>query len=133
MELEGKVALVTGGGRGLGRATAMALAEQGAKVVAVARSLPEVEETARLIRQQYGVGRSLAIRTDITCERDVVEAFETVRRRWGGVDILVNNAGETGATKLLGALTLEEWHYALEVNLTGTFLCSREALRDMAR
>jgi len=133
MELEGKVALVTGGGRGLGRATALALAEQGAKVVALARSLAEVEETARLIRQQYGVGRSMAIQADVTHERDVVSAFEMVRRRWGGVDILVNNAGDTGATKPIMSLSLEEWQRAIDVNVTGSFLCAREALRDMAR
>ncbi|HEX9990062.1 MAG TPA: SDR family oxidoreductase [Chloroflexia bacterium] len=133
MELEGKVALVTGGGRGLGRATALALAEQGARVVAAARSLHEVEETARIIRQQYGVGRSLAVRADITQERDVVEAFEMVRKRWGGVDILVNNAGDTGATKPVMSLSLAEWQHTLDVNLTGVFLCSREAMRDMAR
>src|SRR5215210_1222142 len=115
MELEGKVALVTGGGRGLGRATALALAEQGAKVVALARSLAEVEETARLIRQQYGVGRSMAIQADVTHERDVVSAFEMVRRRWGGVDILVNNAGDTGATKPIMSLSLEEWQRAIDV------------------
>jgi NAD(P)-dependent dehydrogenase (short-subunit alcohol dehydrogenase family) len=63
----------------------------------------------------------------------VVEAFETVRRRWGGTDILVNNAGDTGATKPIVALSLAEMRHALEVNLTGTFLCSREALRDMSR
>lgn len=133
MELEGKVALVTGGGRGLGRATALALAEQGAKVVVLARSLHEVEETARLIRGQYGVGRSLAVRTDVTEEQDVAEAFETIRRRWGGVDILVNNAGDAGATGPISQVTLAEWRHTLDVNLTGAFLCARESLRDMAR
>ncbi len=133
MELEGKVAVVTGGGRGLGRATALALAEHGAKVAVLARSLQEVENTARLVRQQYGVGRSMAIRADVTRERDVVEAFDSVRKRWDRVDILVNNAGETGATRPLLSLNLNEWERALDVNLTGVFLCSREALRDMTR
>ena len=133
MELEGKVAVVTGGGRGLGRATVLALAERGARVVALARSLDEVEETARLIRAQYGVGRSLAIRADVTRERDVAEAFETVRKRWGGTDILVNNAGDVGATKPVIALTLDEWRYSMDTHLTGAFLCAREAMRDMAR
>lgn len=133
MELEGKVAMVTGGGRGLGRATALMLAERGVRVAVLARSLQEVEDTARLIRQQYGVGRSVAIRADVTRERDVIEAFDSVRKRWNGVDILVNNAGETGATKPLVSLNLDEWKHALDVNLTGTFLCAREALRDMTR
>ena len=132
MELEGKVALVTGAGRGLGRATALALAEQGAKVASLARSLNEVEETALLIRRQFGVGLSLAIRADITREFDVKLAFETIRKRWGGVDILVNNAGSTGATRPIVSLSLAEWQHAIDVNLTGTFLCSREALREMA-
>ena len=125
MELEGKVALVTGAGRGLGRATALALAEQGAKVAVLARSLPEVEETSRMIRGQFGVGLSLAIRADITRESDVQAAFETIRKRWGGVDILVNNAGDTGATRPIVSLSLAEWQRTLDVNLTGTFLCSR--------
>src|SRR5688500_8855982 len=133
MELEGKVALVTGGGRGLGRATALALAEQGAKVAVLARSLPEVEQTVQLIRQQYGIGRSMALRADITNERDVIEAFDTIRKRWGGVDILINNAGDSGATKPITALSLAEWRQAIDVNLTGTFLCSREAFRYMAQ
>lgn len=133
MELDGKVALVTGGGRGLGKATAFALAEQGAKVVAVARSLSEVEETARYIREHYGVGRSMAIRADVTQEADVVAEFEQVRKRWGGVDILVNNAGDTGATRPIAQLSLDEWRRAMDVNVTGVFLCSREAMRDMAR
>ncbi len=133
MELEGKVALVTGGGRGLGRATALALAERGAKVVVLARSLSEVEETARLIRQHYGVGRSLAVQADVTRERDVTEAFDAIRKRWGGVDILINNAGQTGATRPIISLSLAEWQSVMDVNLTGAFLCSREAMRDMAR
>ena len=132
MELEGKVALVTGAGRGLGRATAFALAEQGARVAALARSLNEVEETALLIRRQYGVGRSLAIRADVTREQEVLLAFDTIRKRWGGVDILVNNAGDPGGTRPVASLSLAEWQRALDVNLTGTFLCSREAMRDMA-
>lgn len=131
MELEGKVALVTGAGRGLGRATAYALAEQGARVAVVARTLPEVEETARDIRRQYGVGRSLAIRADIAREQDVALAFDTVRKRWGGVDILVNNAGDMGATRPVAILSFREWQQTLDVNLNGTFLCAREALKDM--
>lgn len=133
MELEGKVALVTGSGRGLGKATAFALAEQGARVVAMARSIAEVEETTRYIREHYGVGRSMAIRADVTREDDVVAAFEQVRKRWGGVDILVNNAGDTGATLPIAQLSLAEWQRIMDVNLTGVFLCSREAMRDMSR
>jgi len=133
MELEGKTAMVTGGGRGLGRATALALAERGARVAALARTLDEVEETARQIRQQYGVGRSMAIRADVTREEDVTAAFSTLRKRWGHVDILVNNAGAMGATKPLLSLSLAEWQQAINVNLNGAFLCSREAFRDMAQ
>lgn len=131
MELEGRVAVVTGAGRGLGRATALALAEQGARVAVLARSLPEVEETALLIRQDYGFGRSIAIRADVTSEREVQAAFDTVRKRWGGVDILVNNAGGMGATRPIALLTFAEWQATLDVNLNGTFLCTREALKDM--
>jgi NAD(P)-dependent dehydrogenase (short-subunit alcohol dehydrogenase family) len=68
----------------------------------------------------------------VKSERDVVEAFETIRRRWGGIDILVNNAGDAGATRPIASLSLEEWERTLDVHLTGAFLCSREAIRDMA-
>src|SRR3712207_1159382 len=104
MDLEGRTALVTGGGRGLGRATALALAERGARVAVLARSLEEVEETARQIRQQFGIGRSMAMRADVTREDDVATAFPPLRRRWGRVDTRVNNAGEMGATKPLLSL-----------------------------
>ncbi len=131
MELEGKVALVTGAGRGLGRATALALAEQGAKVAVLARSLHEVEDAAIQMRRQYGVGCSMAIRGDVSREQDVILAFQTVRKRWGGVDILVNNAGGMGATRPIVILSFQEWQRTLDVNLNGTFLCTREALKDM--
>lgn len=131
MELEGKVALVTGAGRGLGRATALALAEQGARVAVLARSISELEETAVDIRRQYGIGRSMAIRADVSREQDVTLAFDDVRKRWGGVDILVNNAGGMGATRPVVILSFQEWQHTLNVNLNGTFLCTREALKDM--
>jgi NAD(P)-dependent dehydrogenase (short-subunit alcohol dehydrogenase family) len=100
-------------------------------VAALARSTPEVEETAILIRQQFGIGRSLAIRADVSREQDVLLAFDTVRKRWGGVDILVNNAGGMGATRPVMILSFQEWQQTLDVNLNGTFLCAREALKDM--
>jgi NAD(P)-dependent dehydrogenase (short-subunit alcohol dehydrogenase family) len=131
MELEGKVALVTGAGRGLGRAVALALAEQGARVAVLARSTTELEQTAILIRQQFGIGRSIAIRADVSREEDVMRAFDDVRKRWGGVDILVNNAGGMGATRPVMILSFQEWQNTLNVNLNGTFLCTREALKDM--
>lgn len=117
----------------MGRATALALAERGARVVVAARTISEVEETAYAVRQQYGVGRSLAIRADATNENDVREAFSLIRRRWGGVDILVNNAGGMGATRSLMSLSLQEWQQTLDLNLTSAFLCTREALQDMSR
>ena len=133
MVLEGRIALVTGGGRGLGRATALALAERGARVVVTARTLAEVEETALQIRQQFGVGRSMAIKADVTREREVLDAFDSIRRRWGGVDILVNNAGGMGATRPIASMSLSDWQKTVDLNLTSAFLCTREALRDMAR
>jgi NAD(P)-dependent dehydrogenase (short-subunit alcohol dehydrogenase family) len=100
-------------------------------VAVLARSTPEVEETANLIRRQFGIGRSLAIMCDVSREQDVLLAFETVRRRWGGVDILVNNAGGMGATRPVVILSFQEWQHTIDVNLNGTFLCTREALKDM--
>lgn len=131
MELEGKVALVTGAGRALGRAVALALAEQGARVAVLARSTAELEETAIQIRRHYGIGRAIALRADVSREQDVTRAFDDVRKRWGSVDILVNNAGGMGATRPVMILSFDEWQHTLNVNLNGTFLCTREALKDM--
>ncbi|MBI4478527.1 MAG: SDR family oxidoreductase [Acidobacteria bacterium] len=128
MRLEGKTAIVTGGGRGIGEAISMALAREGCSVAIPDVILPNAEKVAEQIR---GLGReALAMHCDITDPQSVENAFVQVDQRWGKLDILVNNAG-VAHSDLVVRTPLETWRRMLDVNLTGTFLCSQAALRRM--
>ena len=128
----GRVALVTGGGTGIGRAIALALAEHGTDVaVNYSRSREDAEGTAGAIRE---LGRrGVALRGDVSSEREADALIEGVIREWGRLDILVNNAGTTKFVdhKDLDGLTAEAWDRMLAVNVKGTFFCSRAAARVM--
>jgi 3-oxoacyl-[acyl-carrier protein] reductase len=127
--LVGKVALVTGASRRIGRAVALGLAQAGADVVVHARqSRSEVEAVADEIRAMGA--RALVVMGDVTQEGDVLAMFKSVQDSFGGVDILINNAGIRGQ-KAFTEMTLEEWRGPISVILDGTFLCSREAIRSM--
>lgn len=120
MRLDGKVALVTGSGRGLGRAMALALAEVGADVVVTARTEEEIEETAVEVK---ALGRkTAAVVCDVTKKSSVDRLFHVARTEFGRVDILVNNAG-TAIVKPLLEFSEEEWHTTIDTNLTGVFFC----------
>jgi NAD(P)-dependent dehydrogenase (short-subunit alcohol dehydrogenase family) len=128
--LDGKVAIVTGGSRGLGFWMAEALAEAGANVVLCARKLGPCEEAARAIRE-IGV-RSLAVGCDVTDPDAVKTLVEKAVSEFGRVDILINNAGfiwEEPPEKV----SLETWNKTLAINATGTFLCSQEAGKQMIK
>jgi len=127
--LEERGAVVTGGGRGIGAAIARALAKEGARVVLAARSKEEVETTTAELRK-HGA-EAWPFRCDVTLENDVADLGREARARLGQVDILVNNAGQA-ASAPLRRITLEDWNRLLAVNATGTFLCTREFLPDMA-
>ena len=127
-KLDGKVAIVTGGSRGLGFWLAEALAEVGANVVLCARKLEACEEAAKAIRET-GV-RSLAVSCDVTDPDGVKALVGKTIAEFGRVDILINNAGfiwEEPPEKV----SLEMWNKTLAVNATGTFLCSQEAGKQM--
>ncbi len=130
--LANRVALITGGGTGIGRAIALALAERGADVaVNYSRSRDDAEGTAGAIRE---LGRrGLAVKADVSKDREVTEMVDRVVREWGRLDILVNNAGTTKYVdhKDLNGLTEEAWDRILSVNVKGTFFCSRAASRVM--
>jgi NAD(P)-dependent dehydrogenase (short-subunit alcohol dehydrogenase family) len=122
MRLEGKVALVTGSGRGLGKAMAIALAEAGANLVVISRTSGEIEETARHIEK---MGRKvLAFRADVTIPDEVDEVVKQTMDLFGRIDILVNNAG-VALVKPLQEMTVEEWRNTLDTNLTSLFLFSK--------
>lgn len=121
-DCSGRVALVTGGSRGLGLAMAKGLGEVGAKVAIVARRekwLREAEEELT----EMGIP-TIAETCDITVETDVEAVVETVQENWGPIDILVNNAGITWGAEVL-EMPMEKWEQVLEVNLTGTFIVTR--------
>ena len=125
----GRVSIVTGAGRGIGRATALALARQGSQVVLAARTAVELQETARIIHQQGGVAEPVV--TDVGRESDVDELFERCRARFGPVSLLVNNAG-TLDRALLPDLTATQLDGTWSANTRGAFLCARAAFRQMA-
>ena len=126
--LRDKVALVTGGYRGLGRSICWLLAEEGARVAVNHRHSPDrAGELVEQIRQQFGVP-AMAVAGDISQEADVVRMFDQIEQQLGPVDALVNNAAYCPPAATVD-LTLDEFDRALQVNLAGTFLCSRELAR----
>ena len=126
--LEGKVAIVTGASRGLGRIMAEGFGEAGAKVVLCARNLEVCEDSAETLRSM-GV-KCLALRCDVAEREDVKTLVEKTVEHFGRVDVLVNNAGYAWEAPL-EEVTLEQWSRTFSVNATGTFLCSQEAGRRM--
>jgi len=126
--LEGRGAVVTGGGRGIGAAIARALAAEGARVMVVARSRAEIDRVAASLRE--GGHMAHAQVGDVVDEASVHELGRAARAALGHVDILVNNAG-FGSSAPVQKLTTAEWRRALDVIATGTFLCTREFLADM--
>jgi NAD(P)-dependent dehydrogenase (short-subunit alcohol dehydrogenase family) len=128
--LEGKVAIVTGAGRGLGPTMALAFAQAGAAVVAVARTESEIRKTADEVGKLGKTG--LAVPIDVTDSKAVDDLFTQVVRQLGSVDILLNNAGgEFGLSKAATELSDQAWEQVLATNLTGTFYCARAAGRHM--
>jgi len=128
-ELDGQVALVTGGGRGLGRAFALALAAQGAAVAVTARSADQLGETLRLI--EGSGGRAIAIPGDVSDKGAVQSAVSATEEQLGPVDLLVNNAGVSGHNGPAWEVDSDEWKRVIEVNLFGPFLYTRAVLPGM--
>lgn len=122
----GKVVIVTGAGSGIGRAATGALLGAGYRVVLAGRRREPLEKVAA----EAG-GDALVVPTDVTVEAEVRHLFAQATAHFGRVDVLFNNAGTFGATRLLEDLTLADWRVTVDVNLTGMFLCLREAFRVM--
>ena len=139
MQLQGKVALVTGAGRGIGKALALGFAREGADVIAVARTLAEVQATAREV---CALGtRALAIQADVSRLDDVRPMADQLQDRFGRLHVLVNNAalrmnqlGNKNSYAIpFTDLSVEDWDSAIHVNLRGPFLCIRELLPLMRK
>lgn len=129
--LEGQTALVTGAGSGIGRAIAMALGQAGADVVVNFVSDEDTAEKVAAEIREFGV-RSIAIRADVSDEGQVQAMFKQAIDAFGTIDVLVNNAG-LQQDAAFRDLTLAQWNKVIGVNLTGQFLCSREAVREFMR
>lgn len=128
-DLKNQVALVTGGGRGIGRAIAQALAAAGATVAVLSRSKEELAETVRLIEQDRG--RAAAFAADVTDAQAIQNAVRSIEQSLGSIDILVNNAGTPKPLAPFAESDITEWWRGMEVNLLGPALCSRQVLPGM--
>ena len=127
-KLSGKVAIVTGGGRGIGAATALALASEGAKVAVVARSADEIDAIANECNQAGG--EAIAIVADVAKKDQVAAMAANVYETFGRVDILVNNAG-VGLNNSIPDITEEEWDMSFQANAKGVFLCTQAVFANM--
>jgi len=129
MKLDNKIAIVTGAGRGIGKAIALSLAREGAHVVVLSRTLSEIEQTAAEIE---ALGRrALAVKADVSDREDVNNMVQSAIQEFGKVDILVNNAGIQGPIGSLVENEIDHWIQTIYVNLIGVFLCSRAVLPIM--
>ena len=129
--LKGQSALVTGASSGIGEAVALALGEAGANVVVNYVSKPEKGEAIAEKIRSFGV-KALAIQADVSKEDQVQSMFAKMFEAFGTIDILINNAGLQQDAKF-HEMTLQQWNTVIDVNLTGQFLCAREAIREMLK
>jgi NAD(P)-dependent dehydrogenase (short-subunit alcohol dehydrogenase family) len=129
MSIQDRVTIITGAGRGVGRATALLFARQGARVVLFSRTRTQLDEVSARI--SAAGGHALTVVGDVASEDDVASLFQQVRERYGRVDILVNCAGMV-AVRPFVEMDIATWDQVLGTNLRGTFLCCREAFRMMA-
>lgn len=126
--LDGKVAIVTGGGTGIGKGIARALAGEGCSVIVASRNQERLQEVASEL--ESGGTPALAVETDVADEASVLALFDAATERFGRLDILVNNAGIVLGGEI-GDIPLERWEASMAVNVRGVFLCTREAFKIM--
>ena len=129
LPFRGKVAIVTGAGQGIGRRIALDFLGQGASVALVGRDPRKLKRT--ILEAGRAATRAIGVRADISQEKQVRRMVRQAVSRFGHLDILVNNAGARGPTAPVVDLEFSDWQQVVDVNLTGTYLCSREALKIM--
>jgi NAD(P)-dependent dehydrogenase (short-subunit alcohol dehydrogenase family) len=129
MKLQGKIAIITGGGAGIGRTMALRFIQEGAGVVLAGPTEEKIKAVEKEIRDADG--RALATLTDVADEGSVEKMVSATLNEFGRIDILINNAGIAGPTALVPNVSLEQWNHTLAVNLTGAFLCAKHALPHM--
>jgi NAD(P)-dependent dehydrogenase (short-subunit alcohol dehydrogenase family) len=126
-----KIALVTGAGSGIGRAIAIQLASDGYSIVLAGRRREPLEETAKLAQAE--TGRVLVCPSDVGNPQGVIALFEATEKQFGRLDLLFNNAGIFTPAASIEDVSIEHWQAAINVNLTGAFLCTQQAIRLMKR
>ncbi|HCQ01711.1 MAG TPA: 3-oxoacyl-ACP reductase [Candidatus Latescibacteria bacterium] len=129
MKSNGKVAMVTGAGSGIGQRCVFALLREGYSVVLAGRRSEALEST--ITEASSESGRTLAVPTDVGNPDEVANLFSQTKNTFGRLDLLFNNAGTGAPTVLLEDLTYEQWQTVVDVNLTGSFLCTKEAFKMM--
>ena len=127
--LKDRVAIITGGAQGIGKAIAKAFVQEGAKVALAARTVANLEKTVGELKALGG--DVIAVPTDITVEQQVIDMVPKVIKAFGKIDILVNNSGIGGPVCNVVDMKLDEWNYSFAVDLTGSMLCAREVLKHM--
>ncbi|MDQ0860317.1 SDR family oxidoreductase [Bacillus sp. V2I10] len=130
-DLTDKVAIITGGGRGLGEQIAEGFAQAGASLVLCSRKAAACEDAAARLSREYGV-KAIALSCDVTNSEDVKNVVKTTIEKFGKIDILVNNSGATWGAPVQ-EMPLEAWNKVMNVNVTGTFLMSQEAGKQMIK
>lgn len=130
-KLKNQTAIVTGANSGIGEGVAIALGEAGANVIVNYVSNPDAAQAVVQKIQYYG-SKAIAIQTDVSKEAQVISMFQQAIQQFGTVDILVNNAGLQRDAKF-HEMTLAQWQFVIDVNLTGQFLCAREAIKEFLR
>ena len=125
--VKNKVAIVTGGGSGIGKASAQALAKDGYSVVITGRR----EEPLKITAEEIGTDNVLAVTCDVGNQDSVKNLFKVTLEKYGRLDVLFNNAGGGAPKKLFEDLTYDDWQKVVDSNLTGTFLCAQEAIKIM--
>jgi NAD(P)-dependent dehydrogenase (short-subunit alcohol dehydrogenase family) len=128
-KFEQKVALITGAGSGIGEASSLALAEAGFSLVLAGRRPDPLDRVAAVIR--YRGGEALAVKTDVADPDSVIALFVEIKSHFGRLDLLFNNAGLFAPAILLENLPFAQWRALVDVNLTGSFLCTQEAFKIM--
>ena len=129
--LDGKVAIITGASKGIGRALSLCFAREGAAVVCTARSADLVKETAQMV--QKAGGRAIAVTCDAAVEGDVKRMVAAGAQAFGKITTLVNNAGDGGPTKRVEDYTMDDWLYTIHSCLTSSYVCTRFSVPEMIK